>query len=164
MKKPTEWLFATDITRRRRFVIHAANPYFFAEIADAAEERSESTLDSFSYNGDGYDLYNFVWFSSRPKDDAEILKMLSRATEAIRAHDGYADTVISLAGAETVGERIRAIRQNLVMSQAELAEKIDGMAQNNLSHIERDETDIRLTTLRKVAAAIGVSPKDLIGD
>jgi len=163
MKKTTEWLFATDITRRRRFVIHAAAPYFFAEMADAIEERTEAILDSFSYSGGGYDIYNFIWLPDRP-DDAAVLKLLARATEAIRTHNDYAATIIRLAGAESIGERVRAIRQELGISQAELARRIEKLSPGNLCEIERDEKDIRLSTFRKIATALGVPPSELIGD
>lgn len=61
----------------------------------------------------------------------------------------------------TVGTRLRDLRQNARLSQAELAKRA-GVTTNTIGRIERDETPPRWSTMGKVAQALGVTIHDLL--
>jgi transcriptional regulator with XRE-family HTH domain len=62
-----------------------------------------------------------------------------------------------------VGERVRRLRNELALTQAELAERV-GITVTALSRIERDEAQPRPKTRRRLADALGVSPRELLED
>ena len=57
--------------------------------------------------------------------------------------------------------RLREIRERLFMTQAELAER-SGVAESNISRIESGIQIPRISTIRRLALALGVSPGDLV--
>jgi len=57
-----------------------------------------------------------------------------------------------------IGKRIRATRQRRVMSQDDLS-KETGMPKASISRLERGATKPRPSSIRKVAAALGVTPE-----
>lgn len=57
--------------------------------------------------------------------------------------------------------RLREVRERKLMTQAELAEKT-GISEATLSRIENGLQRPRISTVRKIAAALGVEPGDLI--
>ena len=59
-----------------------------------------------------------------------------------------------------IGQRLREVRISKFMTQAELAEAA-GIHQDQVGRIERDEVEPRLSTIRKLAAALGVEPNEL---
>ncbi len=59
-----------------------------------------------------------------------------------------------------VGQRLKALRIEAAHTQAELAEKA-GVAVNTVARLERDEGEPHMTTVRKLAAALGVHPREL---
>ena len=59
-----------------------------------------------------------------------------------------------------IGQRLREIRISKFMTQVELAEAA-GIHQDQVGRIERDEVEPRLSTIRKLAAALGVPPSEL---
>lgn len=61
------------------------------------------------------------------------------------------------------GREIRKARIDKNVRQRDLAEKL-GMKQQYLSRIERDRVDVRLTVIRKIAAALGVSVHQLLDE
>lgn len=61
-----------------------------------------------------------------------------------------------------MAERIRYLRQRKVMTIAELAEKAGIPAWQTLQAIETGKQQPRPSTLRKIAAALGVEPWDLL--
>jgi len=61
---------------------------------------------------------------------------------------------------ETLGERIRRLRDERYISQAELAEKA-GVSRAVLSRIENDLATPIQRTVRKLAEALGVGPHEL---
>jgi transcriptional regulator with XRE-family HTH domain len=63
----------------------------------------------------------------------------------------------------TTGERIRQAREQAVWGQAELA-RAAGLSPAGLWQIEHGQRQPRPATIRKIAAALGVSPADLLGD
>lgn len=61
------------------------------------------------------------------------------------------------------GMQIRKIRKSMHVTQAELSERA-GVAQSTISEIERFEKNPSLETIRLIAAALGVSQSELLGE
>jgi transcriptional regulator with XRE-family HTH domain len=59
-----------------------------------------------------------------------------------------------------VGQRLKALRIEAALTQAELADKA-GVAPNTVARLERDEAEPHMTTARKLASALGVQPREL---
>jgi transcriptional regulator with XRE-family HTH domain len=60
-----------------------------------------------------------------------------------------------------VGDNVRELRTLSALTQEELADRA-GITATALSRIERNEAEPRPSTLRKLAAALGVEPRELI--
>ena len=63
--------------------------------------------------------------------------------------------------AASVGELIRQRREALGWLQRELA-KAASLPLRTVGRIERGEVDVRISTLNKIARALGISLKDLV--
>lgn len=61
---------------------------------------------------------------------------------------------------ESLGERVRTLREDLALSQKELAE-LSGVTENTIGRIERGVVYPRMRTLRHIAEALDVDPKYL---
>ncbi len=61
----------------------------------------------------------------------------------------------------TIGQRIREARERAVLEQTELAQ-LAGIARVTLWEIEHGRRRPRPPTIRKIAAALGVNPSDLL--
>lgn len=61
----------------------------------------------------------------------------------------------------TIGSRIRRLRQEKSISQAQLA-KLIGVGQSFISKLENNRSSVSIETLEKIANALGVSPGRLI--
>ena len=59
------------------------------------------------------------------------------------------------------GQRLRRLRREKALSQLDLVE-MTGVAQATLSDLERGKRGARTSTLRKLAEALGVEPKELM--
>ena len=59
------------------------------------------------------------------------------------------------------GARLRRLRREKALSQQDLL-RITGVAQATLSDLERGKRGARASTLRKIAEALGVEPKELM--
>jgi transcriptional regulator with XRE-family HTH domain len=57
---------------------------------------------------------------------------------------------------------LRGLRQRAVLSQEQLAEK-SGVARDTISKLERGRRKAYPTTIRKLAASLGVEPQMLLG-
>lgn len=57
--------------------------------------------------------------------------------------------------------RLRQVRERLLVTQAELSERA-GITESTLSRIENGLQRPRISTLRKIAEALGVSSEELI--
>lgn len=57
--------------------------------------------------------------------------------------------------------RLREIRERLFITQAELADR-SGVAESNISRIESGVQVPRISTIKRLAMALGVSPGDLV--
>lgn len=60
---------------------------------------------------------------------------------------------------QTVGRRVRSLRQQLGVSQEELAARA-GLHRNYVGSVERGERDIGIVAVAKLATALGVSLAD----
>jgi transcriptional regulator with XRE-family HTH domain len=60
-----------------------------------------------------------------------------------------------------VGDRLKNLRTLNALTQAELAERT-GLTTAAVTRVERDEVEPRPSTLRKLAKALNVQPRDLI--
>lgn len=60
-----------------------------------------------------------------------------------------------------IGERLKQLRLERAMTQDELAEAA-GIGKNTVNRIERDHTEPRPPTLRKLAQALKVDPAELV--
>lgn len=60
-----------------------------------------------------------------------------------------------------IGERIRALREQRGWIQRDLAETAD-LPVRTIGRIERGEVDVRISTLEKVARALGTSASHLL--
>ena len=60
-----------------------------------------------------------------------------------------------------LGDNVRELRTLSALTQEELADRA-GITPTALSRIERNEAEPRPSTLRKLAAALGVEPRELI--
>ena len=60
-----------------------------------------------------------------------------------------------------IGDRLRDLRVRRALTQEELADKAD-VGTNTVARLERNETEPHMSTLRKLARALDVSPSELI--
>ena len=60
-----------------------------------------------------------------------------------------------------VGEKLKRLRTLQALTQVELAERA-GLTTAAVARIERDEAEPRPSTLRKLAKALDVEPRDLV--
>ena len=60
-----------------------------------------------------------------------------------------------------IGQRLKRLRTLRALTQAELADRA-GVTTATVARIERDEIEPRMTTLRKLAAALEVDPAELV--
>jgi transcriptional regulator with XRE-family HTH domain len=65
-------------------------------------------------------------------------------------------------GAVKIGGNLRRLREDRLLTQAELAERA-GIALSSLVRIENDQVDPRFTSIRKLAQALEVHPRELTG-
>jgi len=60
-----------------------------------------------------------------------------------------------------LGLRVRELRRAQNMAQDDLAEKA-GLHRTQIGHVEQGTRDLRLSTLQKVASALGIDAGELI--
>jgi transcriptional regulator with XRE-family HTH domain len=60
-----------------------------------------------------------------------------------------------------IGDRLRDLRVRRALTQQELAEKAN-VGTNTVARLERNETEPHMSTLRKLARALGVEPEELV--
>jgi transcriptional regulator with XRE-family HTH domain len=58
-------------------------------------------------------------------------------------------------------EKLRRLREDMVLSQRELA-RMAGLAQGTVWRLENGFLEARPSTIRKLAKALGVEPRDLV--
>ena len=62
-----------------------------------------------------------------------------------------------------VGEKIRSYRKRAELTQEQLAEKAD-LHHNFIGEVERGNMEMSLTSMLKIAKALGVRVRDLVAD
>ena len=60
-----------------------------------------------------------------------------------------------------IGNRVKDLRVERALTQEELAKKA-GVGKNTVNRIERNETEPHMSTLRKLADALGVEPARIV--
>jgi transcriptional regulator with XRE-family HTH domain len=60
-----------------------------------------------------------------------------------------------------IGDRLRNLRIEQALTQGELAAKA-GVALNTVARLERNETEPHMPTVRKLAEALDVHPRELV--
>jgi transcriptional regulator with XRE-family HTH domain len=68
---------------------------------------------------------------------------------------------MAIIAAVKIGKSVRRLRIERFMSQAELS-TVAGISPAHLGRIERNEHDPHLSTIRKIAEALGVDPSELV--
>jgi transcriptional regulator with XRE-family HTH domain len=63
-------------------------------------------------------------------------------------------------GIVKIGRNLRRLREERLLTQEELGEAA-GVSRDQVSRIERDEVDPRFRTIRKLARALEVDPREL---
>jgi transcriptional regulator with XRE-family HTH domain len=63
----------------------------------------------------------------------------------------------------TIYERIRALREELGLTQEELAQKVGYRSRSSINKIEAGQRDINQSQIKDFADALGVSPAYLMG-
>jgi transcriptional regulator with XRE-family HTH domain len=61
-----------------------------------------------------------------------------------------------------IGKNLKWLREDRLLTQAELAERA-GIALSSLVGIENDQVDPRFSSIRKLARALDVHPRELTG-
>ena len=62
---------------------------------------------------------------------------------------------------EKIADRIRKVRRKLKLNQSDFAAYC-GLSTETISLIEREETDIKLSTLQKIASYTGLTVSELV--
>ncbi len=60
-----------------------------------------------------------------------------------------------------IGKRLKDLRVRVALTQEELAAKA-GIGKNTVNRVERNLTEPHMSTLRKLAEALGVEPHELV--
>ena len=60
-----------------------------------------------------------------------------------------------------IGERLRQLREERALRQEDLAE-LAGVGKNTVNRIEKNRTEPHMTTVRKLAGALKVDPRELV--
>jgi transcriptional regulator with XRE-family HTH domain len=62
-----------------------------------------------------------------------------------------------------IGDRLKTLRVRRALTQQELADRA-GVSSNTLNRIELNKAEPHMSTLRKLAKALGVDPSELVGE
>jgi transcriptional regulator with XRE-family HTH domain len=70
----------------------------------------------------------------------------------------------TMAAVKIDGTKLKSLREQRFLTREELADKV-GSHRDHIGRLERDEIDSpRMTTIRKLAAALDVDPRELLAD
>jgi transcriptional regulator with XRE-family HTH domain len=70
----------------------------------------------------------------------------------------------TMAAVKINGAKLKSLRERRFLTREELAEKV-GSHRDHIGRLERDEVESpRMTTIRKLAEALGVDPGELVED
>jgi transcriptional regulator with XRE-family HTH domain len=62
-----------------------------------------------------------------------------------------------------IGDNLRRLRERRALRQEDLA-ALAGVGKNTVNRIEKNHTEPHMTTVRKLAEALGVDPGELVED
>jgi transcriptional regulator with XRE-family HTH domain len=62
-----------------------------------------------------------------------------------------------------IGDNLKEARRHALLTQGELADK-SGVGITTIVRIERNQVEPQFRTIRKLAKALDVDPRDLVGD
>ena len=62
-----------------------------------------------------------------------------------------------------IGDKLKNLRVRRALTQQELADRAS-VGKNTVNRIERNEGEPHMSTLRKLAKALGVDPSELVGE
>ncbi len=72
------------------------------------------------------------------------------------------DKIVGMSGFQVVdGQKLRGARSRAMLSQEELS-KITGVGRATISNLETEERKAQPRTVRRLAEALGVEPRDLL--
>jgi transcriptional regulator with XRE-family HTH domain len=60
-----------------------------------------------------------------------------------------------------IGQNLKEAREQALMTQRELSEA-SGVGHDQISRIETDKVDPRFSTIKRLAAALGIDPRELV--
>jgi transcriptional regulator with XRE-family HTH domain len=69
----------------------------------------------------------------------------------------------TMAAVVQIGERLRRLREQRALRQEDLAE-LAGVGKNTVNRLEKNHTEPHMTTIRKLADALDVEPRELMDD
>jgi transcriptional regulator with XRE-family HTH domain len=69
----------------------------------------------------------------------------------------------TMAAVVHIGERLRRLREQRALRQEDLAE-LAGVGKNTVNRLEKNHTEPHMTTIRKLADALDVEPRELMDD
>jgi DNA-binding XRE family transcriptional regulator len=78
----------------------------------------------------------------------------------VQAHEKNVRREVPTIEAVKIGRNLRQLREDRLLTQAELAEKA-GIALSSLVRVENDQVDPRFSTIRKLARALDADPREL---
>ena len=79
------------------------------------------------------------------------------ATQRQRA----SEEIVTMQAVVYIGKRLKDLRIRVALTQEELAAKA-GIGKNTVNRVERNLTEPHMSTLRKLAEALGVEPHELV--
>jgi transcriptional regulator with XRE-family HTH domain len=71
------------------------------------------------------------------------------------------EEVVTMQAVVYIGERLKDLRIRRALTQEELADKAS-IGKNTVNRVERNLTEPHMSTLRKLAQALGVEPHELL--
>jgi transcriptional regulator with XRE-family HTH domain len=69
----------------------------------------------------------------------------------------------TMAAVVQIGERLRRLREQRALRQEDLA-ALAGIGKNTVNRLEKNHTEPHMTTIRKLADALEVDPRELLDD
>jgi transcriptional regulator with XRE-family HTH domain len=71
------------------------------------------------------------------------------------------EEMVTMQAVVYIGKRLKDLRIRVALTQEELAAKA-GIGKNTVNRVERNITEPHMSTLRKLAEALGVEPHELV--
>lgn len=109
-------------------------------------------------------IYSVIRRNSR-RTDLNALIAISKCLGVAPEYfgDGKADSYEPDGAAMTIGQRIKKCREQLGLSQAELAHQVGYQSRSSINKIELDQYGLPQSKIKSLAEALGVSPSYIMG-